>query len=235
MCLLLIWRLILFMFREPCSHLDSSPAGRGLKGCTRVYHWHQSKHDSNASSLAHLPNSAFSLTDFEPLCKMFSCLKRTFLPGLQFCRSQYFNTLLLENFPFLILPFNGFPFEVGEHGAGLRLHIRAASLLRSEPTCECACVSELVNCFTGCVECGVMLARVLDSVSEHFRLRKGLLQLQIQHISEESFGNYVLMSSWKGWKWETPVWWCLPASPMYPTLTSLLQLSWTFHCFVHIF
>lgn len=109
MCLLFIWRLILFMIREPCSHLDSSPAGRGLKGCTHVYHWHQNKHYRNASSLAHLPNSAFSLTDFKPLCRLFCCLKRTFLSGLQLCRSQYFNTLLLENVPFLILPLNGFP------------------------------------------------------------------------------------------------------------------------------
>lgn len=163
------------MIREPCSHLASSPAGRGLKGCTHVYHWHQNKHYRNASSLAHLPNSAFSLTDFKPLCKLFCCLKRTFLSGLQLCRSQYFNTLLLENVPFLILPLNGFPFEVREHGTGLRLHIRLVSLLRSELMCECACVSELVNCFTGCVACGIMLIRILGSVPEHFILRKSSL------------------------------------------------------------
>lgn len=67
------------------------------------------------------------------------------------------------------------PFEVREHGTGLRLHIRIVSLLRSELTCECACVSELVNCFTGCVVCGIMLVRILDSVPEHFILRKAPL------------------------------------------------------------
>lgn len=131
------------MFREPCSRFDSSPVGRGAEGCTHVYHWHQNKHRRNASSLAHLPNSAFSLTDFRPLCKLLCCL-RTFLSGLQGRSSQYFNTLLLERFLFLILPLDGFPFEVGEHGTGLRFHIRILSLLRSVLTCECVCACACV-------------------------------------------------------------------------------------------
>lgn len=50
----------------------------------------------------------------------------------------------------------------------------------------CMCERELVNCFTGCAECGVMLARILDSVPEHYTLRKAPLQLQIQLTSLKS-------------------------------------------------
>lgn len=127
-------------------------SGRGLKGCTNVYHWHTTKHHRNAGSLARLPNSGFSLTDFKPLCKWCCCLRRTFLSGLQFYRSWYFNTLLLGNFPFPILPFTGFPFEVGEHGTGQRLLIRL--FFPSWGLCPCVsvceCVSELVNCLLVC-------------------------------------------------------------------------------------
>lgn len=140
MCLLFIWRLRLFTFREPCSHLDSSLAGQRTEGMHSCLSLAPEQALQKCKFLAHLPNPAFSLTNFKPLCKLFCCLKRTFLSGLQFCRSQYFNTLPLENFPFLILPLNRFPFEVGERGTGLRLHIRIVPLLRSEPTCEWACV-----------------------------------------------------------------------------------------------
>lgn len=68
------------------------------------------------------------------------------------------------------------------------------------PVCECECVSELVNCFVGCWECGIMLARILDSVPEHFTLKKPVLHLQIQLISPndvKSLGNYTRVVSWR--------------------------------------
>lgn len=143
-------------------------------GCTRVYHWHQNKHHRNASSLAYLPNSAFSPTDFKPLCKLFCCLRRTFLSGLRFCRSQYFNTLLLESFPFLILSPHGSHLWSSEHDIGRRLHIRIVSLLRSGPICECVCVCVLGSCFIGSLEYGVILTKILVPILEHFTLSKTL-------------------------------------------------------------
>lgn len=167
---------------------------RGPKGCTNVYHWHGTKHHRNAGSLARLPNSVFSLTDFKPLCKWWCCLRRAFLSGLQFYRSWYFNTLLLENFPFLILPFFGFSFEVGEHGTGRRLHIRLVSLLRFVPVRECECASELVNCLVGCGECGVPLAGILDSDAEHFALKSSsytrMISVHLAVTCVWSFGDH---------------------------------------------
>lgn len=57
-------------------------------------------------------------------------------------------------------------------------------------------VSELVNCFTGYVACGIILVRILDSVPEHFITEEGSsVATDPTHIPEESFDNYVLMSS----------------------------------------
>lgn len=69
--------------------------------------------------------------------------------------------------------------------------------------CECECVSELVNCLVGCGECGIPLAGILDSVPEHFTLKKATAQPQIQLISSndiKSFGNHVRVVSGRPWR-----------------------------------
>lgn len=96
----------------------------------------------------------------------------------------------------------GFPFEVGEHGTGLRLHIRIASLLTSVPACECERVSEPVHCFPGGLEDGILLARIPDSVPEHFTAKQAPPQLQTQLRSLtgiKSFGNYMPVARWTAW------------------------------------
>ena len=67
---------------------------------------------------------------------------------------------------------------------------------------EYECASELVNRFVGCSACGIMLARILDSVPEHSTLKKAALQLQIQLVSPNDikpFGNYMPLVSQRRW------------------------------------
>lgn len=128
------------MFREHCSHLDTSPAGRGLKGALMFITGTRTSITEMQAPWLTSQILLSLLTDFKPLCKLLCCLRSAFLSGLQFCRSQYFDTLLLENSRFLILHPIGCSFEVGEHNPGLRLHIRIISLLGSVPLCECAYV-----------------------------------------------------------------------------------------------
>lgn len=66
----------------------------------------------------------------------------------------------------------------------------------------CECVSELVNCLVGCGKCGIPLAGILDSVPEHFTLKKATVQPQIQLISSndiKSFGNHARVVRWRPW------------------------------------
>lgn len=63
-------------------------------------------------------------------------------------------------------------------------------------------VSELVHGFTGGLEDGIMLARILESVPTHFTLKQTPLQLQTQLRSPhgiQSFGNYMPVASWTAW------------------------------------
>lgn len=140
MCLLFIWRLRLFMCRERCSHLASSPRAEGWR-----------------HALMFIPGTRTSITAMQAYWLASQTLLSLGLTsshfvncfvvwgehfsGLQFRRSQYFNAHLLEDFPFRILPLVGVSFEVGEHSTVLRLHIGSASLLRSAPMCVRVCLS----------------------------------------------------------------------------------------------
>lgn len=184
------------MFRERCSPVDGPSTAEGWRDALMFI-------TGRITSITEMQGpwlasqTLCSLTDFEPLCKWCCYLRRTFLSGLQFYRSWYFSTLLLENFPFLILAFVGFPFEVGEQGTGLRSHVRIVSLLSFVPTCECECVSELVHFFEG-LECGITLARILDWVPGHVTLKQALqLQTQLRPPNGiKSFGNYMPVVTW---------------------------------------
>lgn len=59
------------------------------------------------------------------------------------------------------------------------------------------CISEPVNCFIGCLEHGIMLAWILDSVPEHYRVKKADPQPQIQLTPDHSLGHYVPVISRK--------------------------------------
>lgn len=174
MHLLFIWKWRLFMFRGHYGPLDGSPEAEGRRDALMfITGTHTSIAEMQAPWLASQTLRSLWLTSSH-------FVNGVVVWGEHFSlgySSTGVDILTLENFPFLVLAFIGFPFEVGEHGPGLRLHIRVGSLLRFVPMHECECASELVSRFVGCSACGIMLARILDSVPEHSTLKKAAPQL----------------------------------------------------------
>lgn len=188
MKIIYVWRAL-----QP---LPRPSSGQRAEGHTDVYRWHQHRHYRNASALASLLHSAFS-----PDCKLVCCLRSAVLSGLQFCRSQYCDTVL-ENSPFLILYLLGFACEVGEHGTGLRRPIRTVSLWKSVCMRECAYVFVWVGHLFH------WLLRAWYNIGQDPRVSPCVLHMKGScstaadpaHIPDLLLGSFVTVISWQGWK-----------------------------------
>lgn len=158
-------------------------------------------------------------TDFRSPCNLFCCLMSTLLSGLPFCRSQYFNTLL-GNSAFLTLHPVTPPLKLENMAPGLRLRIRIVSPLRSLPMYECVVyMPELVNCFVGCLERGIMLARILDSVPEQYTWTVHSCRSST-YTWPHMWQSYAWLS-WKGFNGESWSDLALLASAEHPSVSGL--------------